>query len=67
MKTDKPKRGRPPKDASKKQSYHLQRTLLGKEAKEKLTYYSDKTGLSASDIIRLSLQAYFRKMDKKNL
>jgi len=67
MINDKPKRGRPPKDAAKKKSYHLQRTLLGKEAKEKLTYYSDKTGLSESDIVRLSLQAYFRKMDKKNL
>jgi len=66
MEDKKKKLGRPKKEESKR-SYHMQRTLLTKETKEKLRYYAKKTGLTESDIVRLGLNAYFRKMDKKDL
>ena len=67
MEDKKKKLGRPKKEDDNKRSYHMQRTLLTKETKEKLKYYAKKTGLTESDIVRLGLNAYFRKMDKKDL
>ena len=56
--------GRPKKNEAKKRTF-MQRTLLLAETKKRLQKHADRTGLTESDIIRLALNDWFMKMDKK--
>ncbi|MHA2096252.1 MAG: hypothetical protein ACW98F_16655 [Candidatus Hodarchaeales archaeon] len=58
------KLGRPKKDEVKKKTV-MQRTLLLASTKEKIQSYADSMNLTESDIVRLALSDWFRKMERR--
>jgi hypothetical protein len=58
------KLGRPKKDAEKKRTV-MQRTLLLASTKEKIQSYAEEMNLTESDIVRLALGDWFRKMERR--